>query len=152
MARPTKFNQARAAAICDALRKGATRKAAAEANGITYDCLLDWLHAGEKAQAGPFFQFFQSVTCAEADAENTCSASLLEAAPKDWRAAEAWLKRRRREEWGDSQQVTFLQKVAAEVEKMSDAELLEFIARTGGGEPDSTGDRSAARANGSGKH
>jgi hypothetical protein len=57
----------------------------------------------------------------------------------DWRAAESWLKRRRREDWGDG--------LALKLEKMSVGELVEFI--LGGppvatGDVDSRGDREAA--------
>jgi hypothetical protein len=104
--RPTKFNAERAALICDALRNGATRKAAAEANGITYRCFLQWMQAGEEAEEGDLFHFFHAVTCAEAQAENACAARLMreaEGGQGDWKAATEWLKRRRRDDWSEKQ-------------------------------------------------
>ena len=52
---------------------------------------------------------------------------------RDPKLAIEWLKRRRREEWGDSllNQVTFLKKVGEELQEMSDAEIVAGLA--GGG-------------------
>jgi hypothetical protein len=46
--------------------------------------------------------FSNAVRRAECDAENEMVKVIRTAAPDDWRAAESWLKRRRRDEWGDT--------------------------------------------------
>ncbi len=60
----------------------------------------------------------------------------------DWKAALEWLKRRRRDEWGDG--------VAVRFEKMTDADLQTYIAGlplgTAPEGSDSTGDSQASRA------
>lgn len=97
--------------IVDALRVGASRKDACDAAGVGERTFYEWLE--------DFPQFSQAVTHAEGACASLMAATIYEAArgQKDWRAAESWLKRRRREEWGDS----------LDLRKLSDEEL---IART----------------------
>ena len=100
MARPTKYSKARSEAICKALQIGATRTAAAESNGIEYETFRQWMIDN--------LEFSAAVTHAESQAELMYSATMYKAAkgtaeiPGDWRAAESWLKRRRRHEWSDN--------------------------------------------------
>lgn len=123
MARPTKYEDVRADKICGLLRAGCTRKASAESSGITYQTFLRWLETN--------VSFVTSVSRAEADAENIMAAVIQKAATKgdDWRAAESWLKRRRRDEWGDALNLT----------NKSDYDLLsaaaEIFKRAGQGDP-----------------
>lgn len=94
--------------IIDALRVGATQKDACAAAGISWETFDEWCKA--------FPEFSESVTRAEGACAALMAATLYEAARtgKDWRAAESWLKRRRREEWGDS----------LDLRKLSDEELI----------------------------
>ena len=100
MARPTKYSDAIAKGIYNALQAGATRTAASGAVGIGRDTFLEWMKR--------YPAFSDGVTCAEAKAELRFTTTLAKAAegtdevPGDWRAAESWLKRRRREDWGDN--------------------------------------------------
>ena len=98
MPRPTKYDAARAATICRSLEIGCTRKASAEAACISFDTFSNWM------KSNPVFSAL--VTRAEAQAENAMVACLQTAAITDWRAAESWLKRRSRDEWGDNEKVT----------------------------------------------
>jgi hypothetical protein len=78
------------------LRGGATRQDAAAASGITYETLRIWMQ--ESA-------FSVSVTMAEGECGALMAARLTAEARRsdgDWKAALAWLQRRRRDEWGDS--------------------------------------------------
>ena len=74
--------------------------AAAESLGIGYETFRRWMSDYE--------EFWGAVTRAEAEAEAMFTAVIAKAArgtdkePGDWRAAESWLKRRRRVEWGDN--------------------------------------------------
>ena len=123
MARPTKYSEERAAAICKLLGDGCTRKAAYESNGISHGTFAEWL---EKYPAFP-----ESVTRAEAEAEAIFTKSIYKAATAydaDWRAAEFWLKRRRRDEWGDSVNVDLDKRIS---------DLLETLA--GGGQAETAG-------------
>ena len=103
MARPTKLDPARQAAIVAALAIGATRKDAAEANGVAYTTFLTWVQRGEKASRGQFHEFHNAVARAEAEARLKFTQTIASAARDgDWRAAETFLKRRDRENWGDN--------------------------------------------------
>jgi hypothetical protein len=95
--------------ILDALRVGATQKDACAAAGISWETFDEWCKA--------FPEFSESVTRAEGACAALMAATIYQAAreQKDWRAAESWLKRRRREEWGDS----------LDLRKLSDEDLIE---------------------------
>lgn len=88
MARPSKFNAARAGEIAARLKTGCSRKASAESAGVSYDCFLDWLQAGRRAadlddrtpEQEAFYQFFQAVTRAEAEMEVRNAALISKAA------------------------------------------------------------------------
>lgn len=119
MARPTKRTKERIETICDALRSGNTRRAAAAAAGISEDTLRNW----EQSYSG----FSELLARAEADAERGYL-KIIETAAKprkvvkrkvkkvpgvgtiieyteyeeiDWNAARWWLSRRRRDAFGD---------------------------------------------------
>lgn len=81
-------------AIIKALLVGNTRKAAAEFAGVHRDTLYEWI------KTSPTFS--DMVTRAEASAEVGHVACLAKAAQAgDWRASIEFLKRRRRDDWGD---------------------------------------------------
>ena len=97
MGRPTKYNEPRAKIILDLLRDGCTRRAAYGSANVDAATFARWQKV--------YPEFAEGVTRAEADAEARFTQSLYKAATgydSDWRAAEAWLKRRRRDEWGDN--------------------------------------------------
>ena len=85
--------------VCQSLQGGCTRKASHQSAGISHETFLEWLRR--------YPEFLEVVTRAEADAENLMVAAVHKAATDgDWRAAESWLKRRRRDDWGDNERVT----------------------------------------------
>ena len=138
MARPTKYTPEIEKKICDALAEGCTRKAAYGFVGVSANTFAEWLER--------FPTFLTSVTCAEAEAEAKFTKSLWKAATgydSDWRAAESWLKRRRRDEWGDSLNFT----------SKSDTDLLneaaEILKRAGGADSAGSGDTIGSDAPGS---
>ena len=105
--RPDKFHQEIKDAILRYLSIGATYKDAAEGSGISYETLLNWLTKGREATSGNYYEFFQSVRKAEAQARLNYLTTIAQAASKgDWKAAEAYLKRRDRANWGDTVDVT----------------------------------------------
>ena len=100
MARPTKRTPETEAKICNALRAGASRKDAAGAAGVDEKTFYNWLH---------FSSFSSAVLEAESACATRMSVRLYQEATKDngdWRASLEWLKRRRREEWGDRKDIT----------------------------------------------
>ena len=103
MARPSKLTEENVNKIVDAILHGATYTDAAGSAGVGYDTFNNWMQAGAKAKKGELFEFFQKVRQAEGEcALNFTRVIQTAAARGDWKAAEAWLKRRRRAEWGDN--------------------------------------------------
>jgi hypothetical protein len=140
MPRPVKYTPARVNAILEGLRVGMTRTAAASRGEVDRHTLTVWMKR--------YPPFSADVLRAEAEAEARFTSTLAQAAAPhdvvettlitkpdgsterrtitrrefDWRAAESWLKRRRREEWGDN--------VAVDLDREI-AELLAQVAGTG---------------------
>lgn len=136
---PTKCTPGRVRAICARLREGGTRTAAARSSGISLETFRQWM-AGN-------LEFSAAVMRAEADAEQAMARAVYGAATgkePDWRAAESWLKRRRREEWGDS----------LDLRKLSDDQIAGLLIREAaarGGE-EGGADSALAPVGGNGKH
>jgi transposase-like protein len=95
----------RVKSICEALQTGATRKAAAESNGITDRTLRAWMARGEEDEENEkktvFSSFSSALRRSEAECELRWVSTINEAANTDWRAALQLLKRRYPESWGD---------------------------------------------------
>ena len=106
MARPTKFVPEITDTILQAVKIGATYKDAAEAAGVAFNTFNEWIKRGEEGHK-PFNAFYESVRKAEAQARLNYLTTIAQAAAKgDWKAAEAYLKRRDRANWGDAVDVT----------------------------------------------
>ena len=118
MGRPSKLTPDSQAQIVKALRAGATRTDAAHSAGVDYTSFLNWMDAGQKAKSGKFFEFFHTVTVAESEVRISLANSIAIAGKTDWRAAEAYLKRRDPLHWGDRVQVN----------RLTDDELLRLLA------------------------
>jgi transposase len=107
MARPTKLTPEVSAVIVENVLHGATYKDASEAAGISYDTFNEWMKAGREATKGKLFEFSEAIEAANAQCAVNFTRVIQSAAAKgDWKAAETWLKRRRRSEWGDNVDVT----------------------------------------------
>jgi anti-sigma-K factor RskA len=105
MGRPTKLTKALAESILGELRAGATRTAAAESNGIPRETLSRWM--------ARFVTFRHEIMAAEAQAEVRATITLRQAGETDWKAALAWLERRRHADWGKVDRVEIEIKRAA---------------------------------------
>lgn len=134
MARPTKLTAAREAAILNALRAGSTRTAAAEANDIPRETLSRWIAHN--------VTFRHAVLAAEADAELRMLVTVRQAAEKDWKAALAWLERRRPDDWARQDRVEIIGSVRelarregwdAEEEALAVAEVEQMLRSKRGG-------------------
>lgn len=92
MARKSKYTEDRVKAILTALEAGMGRVGAAQYGGITFETLSQWMsHKSE---------FSEAVIEAESKCELWMVGNIKKAAADDWRAAIAWLERRRPQEWG----------------------------------------------------
>jgi hypothetical protein len=106
MARPSKLNPEISAMICKALEGGATRPDAAEFAHVCSQTFYGWIAKGEKQKSGPFREFLDNVKHSEAKCRVMMANVIARAANDgDWRAAEAYLKRRDRANWGDQMQL-----------------------------------------------
>lgn len=94
MARPTKYNEEKAAQIATLLRNGCTRKDAIGSVNISYPTFLTWLDRN--------LSFFNLVESAESYCAVKMTTRIVKAADDDPKYALEWLKRRRRDEWGDN--------------------------------------------------
>jgi Rieske Fe-S protein len=109
------------------LRLGATRTDSAHAAGISKETFYHWLRDVDFSDA---VREAEGLIAAEMAA---CIAQEARKVKGDWRAAEAWLKRRRRKEWGDN--------IKIDVSQLTNDQILDILAE---GETEGGGD--AARA------
>jgi transposase-like protein len=92
VSRPPKYNEQRAQRVLEAIRAGATRRAAAGHAGVDDATLYRWIER--------YASFATLLTRVEDDVEVRCTATILQASLEDWRAAAWWLERRRSESYG----------------------------------------------------
>ena len=120
MARPSKLTPEVQEVIVDAILHGSTYKDAAESAGVQYNTFNEWMKKGEAAKTGQYREFNDSVSVANAECARNMVRVIQSAAAKgDWKAALEWLKRRRREDWGDGLDLTSL---GEKITKGTDAE------------------------------
>ena len=106
MPRPTKYDEAKAEKLSTLLRGGCTKRDAAGSIGVSEDTLARWIRNNAV--------FAEQVRAAESLCAVKMTAKITAAAETDWKAALEWLKRRRRDEWGDNLNLS----------RMSDADLI----------------------------
>jgi hypothetical protein len=107
MSRPSKLTNEIIEAVSTSVLHGASFTDSVVAAGVKYDTANEWFTRGEREGKGLYFQFFQKITQSQA----TCAVNMVRviqqaAAKGEYRAALEWLKRRRREDWGDAVDVT----------------------------------------------
>ena len=98
--RPTALTPDVEEKIVKAVAAGNYYDAAAAAAGVSYRAFRFWMLKGEKAHTGKFFQFFQNVRKAEAEAEIAVVEQWREAIPDNPAAARDFLARRYPDRWG----------------------------------------------------
>lgn len=112
MARPTKYDETRVAAIIDNLKRGNTRRASSIAAGISEDTLAAWLKR--------YPDFAAQVKKAEAEAETAHVANINRwAAAGNWQASAWWLERRHREDWGRRDQLDVNHRIRQDAERLA---------------------------------
>lgn len=98
--RPTKLDDLTAKRICDALKAGVSRRAAANAARVDDQTLSGWMKRGRDTNDEPYVGFRVRVLEAESQAEKVAVDTLFEAMREGkWQAAESWLARRRAKDW-----------------------------------------------------
>lgn len=90
--RPEKFSPEMTDALCRMLREGTSRKAAANAVGISHTTFARWLETKDAFRA--------AVEKAEAEAQQRFERIVVSAATDGtWQAAAWWLERRRKDDY-----------------------------------------------------
>ncbi len=116
--RPTDLTPEMHKALVGYIRKGVTYAIACDAAGIHYSTFKDWVSWGREGRA-PFAAFAADVAQARAQTEVVMVQCLTDAARDDWKAAEAYLRRRYPSRWEPKQR----SEVKVELPRMSQAEL-----------------------------
>jgi hypothetical protein len=102
MARPTRLTPEVQAAVCTAIKHGATYQAASEAAGIAYATFNEW----RKDPRLKYVKFTEAVTRANADAMLDLIAKIRNVGEKDWRAWAWILERRFKNDFGPNVDIT----------------------------------------------
>lgn len=97
--RPSKLTTSTRRRLINAIRNGSHYEPACRAAGISFQTFRNWLSRGERERSGPFFEFFEDIKKAEADAELRALRLWNRAMPDDWRAAKDFLERRHPGRW-----------------------------------------------------
>jgi hypothetical protein len=99
--RPTKFNKEIAETIINLVAQGNYFDTACKVAGIDYTTFRNWIIKGEEEQKGQFYDFFNAIKRAEAEAEAKRVELILRAGMvEDWKANAWYLERRYPEKWG----------------------------------------------------
>lgn len=120
--RPSKLTEKAQETICEALRVGCYREAAARAAGIGHTTLYRWLEQGEadeeRDEDSPHRAFREAVLAAEAWGEVDAVELIRKAArnPTTWQAAAWLLERKYADRWGRRERHTVESTVVADVE------------------------------------
>lgn len=118
--RRTKLNPAVQHRIVQAIGAGNYHDAAAAYGGVSYATFRLWMIKGERSRSGIYFDFFEAVQRAEAEAEIRMVAQWQMAIPDDWKAARDFLARRYPARWGPKVEIS----VASVARAMAEAEGL----------------------------
>lgn len=104
MGRPSKLTPAITEAIAQRVRDGNFPEVAAQCEGIHRATFYAWMQRGQAEESGPYRDFHDAITRAEADFENATLAEVRAAVDQQGNAVNAkWLlERRSRDRWGQS--------------------------------------------------
>lgn len=100
MARPTKLTPERQEQIIAMLKAGNYIETACAYAGIDPGTFYNWMRRGESASSGRFFQFFNAVQKARAEAEARNVQVIQKASLDTWQASAWWLERSFPDRWG----------------------------------------------------
>jgi hypothetical protein len=114
--RPPKLTPELTAKLCNAISGGNYYNAACAYAGISYRCFRGWMKKGKQSKSGKYFQFFQAIKKAEADAEVRIVLQWQQHIPDNWQAARDFLDRRFQARWGS--QAFELRMLRKEIEEL----------------------------------
>ena len=140
MARPTKLTPERQERLTEAIAQGMHYETACQIAGIDYSTFRKWMQRGEEDTSGLFFEFFEAVTRAEAEAEFHALGIWRAAMPNDWRAAQMFLERRYPQRWGRQTRVDVNQEGRVQVNHTIDTQGANALLAALGYDPIGTTD------------
>ena len=94
-------------AIVKNVKYGLSYQRAAEAEGVSYQALYQWITRAKKAAFGDeeYVEFYTKLRRADARTERKMAKAIVDAAEFDWKAAKAWLESRNPADWGKRTEV-----------------------------------------------
>lgn len=122
MARPTKLTPERRQRLVEAIEAGSYYETACTYAGIDYSTFRLWMVKGEAQKKGKYYEFFEAITRAEADAEAHAVEIWRAAMPNDWRAAQTFLERRYPQRWGRQTRLDITQEGRVQVSHTVDTD------------------------------
>lgn len=87
--------------LCMLIRAGVSVKDACQAVGISKSTYYLWRAKASTEKSSPYNEFMELIKQAQVEAKISVILEWRKKLPEDWRACEAFLKRRYPEEWGD---------------------------------------------------
>jgi len=103
--RPTKLTDEVKAKIVQAISQGNYYEAACSYAAISYQTLRNWKEQGESDGNGEYFDFFESIKKAEAQAELRLVQEWQKHIPNNWQAIATFLERRYPDRWSKRERV-----------------------------------------------
>ena len=103
--RPSKLTPEVRKRLINAIMAGNYYEPACRYAGVDYSTFRKWMQKGEQAKSGQYFEFFEEVKRAEAEAEARMVAQWQAQVPNDWKAARDFLARRYPERWAQKERI-----------------------------------------------
>lgn len=105
MARPSLLTPERHKSIVAAIRAGSYDWVAAQANGVNPATLILWMRRGEREGKGPYFEFFEDVRIARAQARLSAEIEVRKDQPFNWLRFGPGRERPGEDGWTESKEI-----------------------------------------------
>ena len=105
MGRPSLLTPERHKAIVAAIRAGAYDWVAAQANGVNPATFILWMRRGERERRRPYFQFFEDVRVARAQARLSAEIEVRKDQPFNWLRFGPGRERPGEDGWTESREI-----------------------------------------------
>ncbi len=98
--RPSKLTAETKDKLIKAISAGNYYEASCQFAGITYSTFRNWMNEGEQATEGEYFEFFDTIRRAEAQAEIRMVQEWQKHIPNSYQAVATFMERRYPDRWG----------------------------------------------------
>ena len=92
--------------IIEKVKGGTPPDVASRACGVTIHTFKNWMKRGEDEESGPYADFYNKLSQADAENEEALAIQFRQAAYGDWKANEAYMSRRWPQRWGKPEKNT----------------------------------------------